>query len=415
MRSRAVRATLTLLAAGALLTAAYLCWTIQSRIDADVQSAADFDQARSTAVREAYELRSAQQAYVAAGQNETFWFGRVTNAAESLRASLATLKSSTTSEPVAASLDEAGAALLTFEQVDRRARNYASGGQRLLASDVIFSDGLEATGEIILALDQAGAAVDSSVGAAAAAATREQAVKAAGAAAFALLALLLLLPVAAAPAVAAPVIPGANDAARKQAHALDEENGLGLSPRPEPETRAKAPGKPSPIGVPVATPSPPPPFDIERVASVCTDLAKLSDTTLLPGILARAAAALDASGLVLWMADADGQELVPVAAHGYPPSVVSRMGSLKAADENATAAAFRTCLLQTVKAGAGATGAVAVPLVTPSGCRGVLSAEVRQDEMQPARVAAAAILAAQLATLVGPPAAQSEDRTTAAL
>ena len=66
------------------------------------------------------------------------------------------------------------------------------------------------------------------------------------------------------------------------------------------------------------------------------------DTSLLPGILERTADALDASGLVLWAADPDGIELVPIAAHGYPASVLSRMGSLKTDAENATSAAYRT-------------------------------------------------------------------------
>jgi hypothetical protein len=44
-----------------------------------------------------------------------------------------------------------------------------------------------------------------------------------------------------------------------------------------------------------------------------------------------------------------------------------------------------------------------------------MSAEVRHDsEKQPARLAAATIVAAQLATLVGPP-AQAQDRSTAVL
>jgi hypothetical protein len=44
-----------------------------------------------------------------------------------------------------------------------------------------------------------------------------------------------------------------------------------------------------------------------------------------------------------------------------------------------------------------------------------MSAEVRHDgEKQPDRLAAAAIVAAQLATIVGPPAARAQDRSPAA-
>jgi hypothetical protein len=93
------------------------------------------------------------------------------------------------------------------------------------------------------------------------------------------------------------------------------------------------------------------------------------------------------------------------------------LGSLSVHGENATAAAFRTGLLQTVKGDKDTEGAIAAPLVGSAGCRGVISAEVRQEgERQPGRLAAASIVAAQLATLVGPPAARSQqDRGSAAL
>ncbi len=97
MRSRAVRVTLTLLAVAAIGAAAYFSWTTHTRTRADHQAAAAFDQTRITALRDAYELRSTQQGYVAAGQNETFWFGKVTELVESLRAAITALKSSTTS------------------------------------------------------------------------------------------------------------------------------------------------------------------------------------------------------------------------------------------------------------------------------------------------------------------------------
>ena len=198
-----------------------------------------------------------------------------------------------------------------------------------------------------------------------------------------------------------------------------------LTPRPREEhTTSEALGTATTVASPQAPPvdaerrqepMPPaaPPVEFERLAAICTDLARLSDSSSLPSVLERAAAALDAAGLVLWIADPDGNELMPVAAHGYPATVLSRMGNLRTDAENATASAFRTGLVQTVRADAMSHGAIAAPLVTPSGCRGVISAEVKNDgEKQPARLAAAAILAAQLATLVGAP-ARPQERTAA--
>jgi GAF domain-containing protein len=87
------------------------------------------------------------------------------------------------------------------------------------------------------------------------------------------------------------------------------------------------------------------------------------------------------------------------------------MKGLPLSAENATTAAFRTGVLQTVSADGDTNGAIAAPLVSPGGCLGVMSAEMRHNgEKQPDRLAAAMIVAAQLATIVGPPAARGEAR-----
>ena len=53
-------------------------------------------------------------------------------------------------------IDNAASALQDFEQMDRRARDYIRTGQKLLASDLIFADGLEITGAM-RAIDGPGA------------------------------------------------------------------------------------------------------------------------------------------------------------------------------------------------------------------------------------------------------------------
>ena len=169
---------------------------------------------------------------------------------------------------------------------------------------------------------------------------------------------------------------------------------------------ARSAATPAPIPEQRAEPGPQAPDlrpDIENVAEVCRELARLADTAGLPSLLKRAATALDASGVMLWVADPDAVELTPIASHGYPPHMLSRVGTIKKDAENVTAAAFRTGLLQTLRADATSPGAIAAPLVNPSGCIGVMSAEVQHDgESQPARLAFATIVAAQLATLVAP-------------
>jgi hypothetical protein len=143
------------------------------------------------------------------------------------------------------------------------------------------------------------------------------------------------------------------------------------------------------------------------MATLCSDLARITDTRALPALLERAASVLDASGVILWIADPDGRELTPIVTHGYSQKLVMRLGTIPRDAENATAAALRTGLLQTVKADAVSHGAIAAPLVTPGGCVGVMAAEVRKDgEQEEMKRAAATIVAAQLATLVGPPSAR---------
>jgi hypothetical protein len=52
--------------------------------------------------------------------------------------------------------------------------------------------------------------------------------------------------------------------------------------------------------------------------------------------------------------------------------------------------------------------------VTPAGCVGIMAAEVRHHgEKDPEKLAAASIIAAQLATLVGPPSTRAQARADA--
>jgi hypothetical protein len=93
--------------------------------------------------------------------------------------------------------------------------------------------------------------------------------------------------------------------------------------------------------------------------------------------------------------------------HGYPPQLATRLGTIARDAANVTASAYRTGLLQTVKADAVSDGAIAAPLVSATGCVGVLAAEMRNGgEQHQALLSAAEIIAAQLSMLVGPPSAR---------
>ena len=146
--------------------------------------------------------------------------------------------------------------------------------------------------------------------------------------------------------------------------------------------------------------------DLLSIAGLCTDLSRVSTTEALPDLLARSAAVLDASGLILWVSV--GNRLLPVLGHGYPADAISHLGPVERTDGNAAATAWRTGERVTVGGTQGKAGAIVVPLLGVDVCLGVLACEVPSGrEHDPFTQAIAALIAAQLATVVPRPAAES--------
>jgi hypothetical protein len=421
LRSPALRWTLFALMTVALAGSAYLIWTARSQSHSLIAAADDFDRRAGSAGSSILELRMAQQAYVAAGQGDEFWGSKVATQMAALREELTAIRGMASTDEARTELDEALAALGDFERMDARAREYTRGNQRLLASDLIFSDGLEKTTTMASALDAARGLERDNARRIAAASRQRELLLAAGGAAAAIIVTLLLVPSVRGPAAAAPA-PAAGMLDLSSPPAASASTASPISETPIHGLSFRDARDPMP---PLPTVTPPSmreaetdaldPLDLGKVASLCTELARVVDTRALPGVLERTASVLDANGVVLWIADPDGRELNPIVTHGYPPQLVTRLGTIPRDAQNATAAAFRTSLLQTVDADAVSNGAIAVPLVTPAGCVGVMAAEVRHGgEKQDAKLAAAAIVAAQLATLVGPPSSRPQSRAEVA-
>jgi hypothetical protein len=140
---------------------------------------------------------------------------------------------------------------------------------------------------------------------------------------------------------------------------------------------------------------------LEAAAGVCTELARVRDGDELREALGRAARVLDASGVIVWIADAPGRSLKPLLTYGYPEEALRRIPLLPRDADNATAAAWREAAVQVVDATDSAPGAIAVPLLVPEGCTGVLAAEIGNGREASAYTRAVAqILAAQLAVLI---------------
>jgi len=169
---------------------------------------------------------------------------------------------------------------------------------------------------------------------------------------------------------------------------------------PVPESAApqllEAPLTPAaPAGVAIST--------VRTVSEICADLSALADAGALPAALARVGSLLDATGLIVWVASSDGSSLSPVATHGFDPRLVQRLGKVRRDGANLTAAALRENAPRVSAATESAPAALAVPMCGPTGPAGVLSVELKAGQaVDEAKVALAAIVAAQLATLTTP-------------
>jgi hypothetical protein len=444
-----MRVALLLLFFGAMGAAAYLFWIAEQQARAAEALARTFDSAAQEARTQTADLRSQQQAYVAPGQGPEFWFTRVSATLVDLDSRITALKSRASHPQSAAKLDETTGLLQDFEQIDTRTREYLRSRQNMLAANLIYSDGFAVAARISESIEQVRIGERASRDAAIAALQRREVFSLGAAATAAALIVLLLVPSGqsepeptrvsiAPPVMAAPAATGTvglsldrgSEAdgwtpAKKRTEAIEpkiEPKKVATTTPQAPAAPVAAPAAAVPAPAPIAAkPAPPvrvepepPAVDLPAVSRLCNDLARVIDTRALPGLLERAATVLDASGVILWVADPDGRELAPIMTHGYASNLVNRLGTIPRDARNATADAFRTSLVQVVKADNVSPGAIAAPLVTGGGCVGVMAAEVRHDrETKDAVLAAAGIIAAQLATLVGPP-ASSRAKTEAA-
>lgn len=388
MKSRALRFALHALFVVVLVAAAYGVWQKESESLRAANASHAFGERARVVTRSFLEIKSAQPGYVAAGQGDDYWLSRVDTLVAGAREGLTALKPLARVAQSQTEIDAALADLEDFEQMDRRAREYVRGGQRLLASDLVFSDGIEKMDGAVAAIERARLAESTATQETVASLRREELLTVAGAAALALLIVFILAPL--------PTI----DA---------ESRALPSKPAPVPDPVPARTIAPASVPSTPAVKAPASVVDLAGIAALCSDLTRVTDTRALPGALERAATLLNASGLVIWIADPDGRELAPVIAHGYPQHLVTRLGTIPRDAENATAAAFRTGLLQIVKADAVSQGAIAAPLLSPSGPLGVMAAELLQDgERRDGTRAAVTIVAAQLSTLLGPPPARGQ-------
>ena len=395
MRSAAFRATIGATAWIALGVAAALLFRSEQQLTRLTASIRTFDLRAREATGALVEARVSQQAYVAAGQGIGFWMPKVGAATESAQTALGALRESA-SGPAQTPLEQAAITVTEFTGIEKRVRDYLKSSQLLMAGDVIFSEGNEAVANAGRQIETAREA-EHEVFDASAAALRKQEVTIAGAAAVVVGIVVLLL------------LPGGRTE--------DVVDRFEMKPAPRrmitapPQVQTPVPAPPPQVVAPAAANA-----TVKVAASLATEFGRVRDLDGLKHILGKAADAMDASGLMVWMGSPTGSELRVALAHGYATNVLARIPAVPRSADNAAAAAYRSGTLQIVLSRpGGSAGAVVAPIMAADGCVGALSAEIRHGaETSEAVQALAEIAAAHLAGVLGQTAADLTEPQAAA-
>jgi len=384
MLRRSVR--IACLVVGLLVTAglAYRAIQHESSLTRARQDADAADRAVVETVELLLDLRGSLHAYVAPGQGLPFWAKRAQDTIETLKQKLQGLDE--TLARSGGSLQESLDGVDQLVAAERRARTYVSREELQLAGDVVFTEIRDILALVTTQVQSVRTNLRRDADRRMASMRSEQVMLAAAAIAVWLIIAVLLFP--------AEVKPEVKDPGQW---------------RNELKETLKKPAPPPPVVTPVVA-APPGPIApvievsvVRQVSDICADLSALADPGALKGVLERVSTLLNATGLIVWVASNDASTLTPVATHGFDPKLVSRIGKVPRDSANLTAAAFRDNAPRMSAATATAPAAIAVPMVGPTGPSGVLSIELKAGQgVEESRVALAAIVAAQLATLAMP-------------
>lgn len=382
---------IVLLAAGTLVQD----FRFDSLLTRERASAAAIDRELASIITSIADLRAAQAGYVATGQAPAAWMTRATEAFDRVTRGLEARKAAAPNAEALVKYEGALKDVANLGSIDSRVRESITQEDRLHAGDLIFIDAQQASDAAQSELTVARAAEEQ----AATQRTSRLAMMRLGmnglAIAFITIIALyfgrsLSILRNAPPASTAQMIKDLPPPVKGTAT-------LNLSSPPPAPVVPAAPPVPTPAG-PV-----PRPVSLSAAAELCVDLARLLDGRDVPGLLERTAMLLDAKGIMIWAVDTGGALLRPSMCHGYSEKVLTRLRPLQVDADNVTSLAFRSMQAQSMSGATAAdSGALAVPLITASGCVGVLAAEVRPGKPHPDLLSVARIVAAQFSTLVAP-------------
>ena len=389
MRSRAARLFSSVLACIALGAAAFFLNVTEHGLHGRRTAVREFDRRAREGATRISEARAGQQAYVAAGQSASVSMPKVAALISETADTVDGLRRLAASNEARMALLAASATIAEFANIDKRARDYLSADQLLMASDVVFAEGGDASANAAQQIESARLAELLAFDVHEADRRRLEAYTMGGATGFTALILLVL---SIGRGQRAHGRTGSDISLSSEHGPADPSPGESERPHlaPVPAIREDAPDRAA--------------LALNAAAELCTEFGRLRDLSGLKRLLARSAGAMDARGLVVWLGSADGADLRPVAAHGYSDQVLALMRPVPRNADNAAAAAYRTGALQSVPAKPGTSlGAVVAPIVGADGCMGAFAAEIKDNgEVSETVHALASIFAAQLAGILSP-------------
>jgi hypothetical protein len=368
MRSRAVRLTVCTLIWLAIGASAGFVFYSEQHLSARRAMLRAFDIHSREAADALADVRAGQEAYVAAGQGVAFWLPKVASLIDASTTAVENSRESAASPAGVASLEEATTTITEFDDVDKRARDYLRSNQQLMAGDVVFTEGSETATAATRQVQAASIAEHQAFDAFEAGRRRLELYALAGAGGLGAFAILIV------------ALSGTSRTSGTSDPNLDAEGDAPTTNLP----RAERPA-------------------LQAAAELCTEFGRVKDLDDLTKLLGQAAATMEASGLIVWLGNTGGADLRPVLAYGYPAQTLARMPLVARSADNAAAAAYRTGSLQIVLARPGtSSGAIVAPLLSPEGCIGALTAEIKGGgETSDSAQSLSTIFAAQLASVLG--------------
>jgi hypothetical protein len=366
MRKRAVRVTVFTFLLAANIAAAFFLWDIQRRtvelITSEDSVAGRVERMSGTVAA----IGTAQHGYVAPGQLDEPWFDRMSSLLDQLNRDLISMRLVVRSAEAMKALAALSDSRDALTAADTRIRENLGNGQELMAADVIFHDGRTLVDALTASLGEVQRFERARTRVELAALERERWIVL-GSAAFVWFIVVIALM-------------------------------SSTTARPTTAIAATAEHQTKP-GIADTAATPPSGVDLGDVATLCTELSRVSETAALSELLGRGAAIVDASGTTLWLGA--GEQLFAVLGHGYSQQTLARFGPIARDADNAVAKAWRTGRLAAVKGDGTNGGAIVAPMFGPTGCIGVLAFESRLSaQLTPSFQAAATVIAAQVATAV---------------